>query len=109
MAPPSIWVLALLQAGAATAVSISRQVQVGNVQYFVPPTEAWRIEDWKPEIMNLATEDDLIPLTAVTLGDTYDGNNLSRTFDEYEQQDDVWSRPFGHGKLSFLCRLMASC
>ncbi|KAI9898060.1 hypothetical protein N3K66_006420 [Trichothecium roseum] len=106
MAPPSVWLLALLHSGsvvAASAVaggmSISRQVRLGNVEYFVPPTASWHVEDWDPAVLGAEAEGDLVPLTVValtvvTLTDQDDDEKLEDILRDYAERDDVWNSMF---------------
>lgn len=82
----------------AGSMSISRQVRLGNVEYFVPPTESWHIEDWDPAVLGAETEGDLVPLTVVTLADQNDDEKLEDILRGYAERDDVWNSMFEQGE-----------
>jgi hypothetical protein len=81
-------------AAVASALSVSRQIQLGNHEYFVPPTASWKLESWD---YNTGT-DEFVPLTVVHLNDTVDAASVASALVEYEK-DDVWTTSFAEGKL----------
>ncbi|UZP46539.1 hypothetical protein NXS19_014351 [Fusarium pseudograminearum] len=74
---------------AGVAASVSRQIQLGDLEYFIPPEPAWKLKDW-----NVSAHDgEFTPLTVVgPSGLPIDGRiNLAAM--AYER-DDVWTKHF---------------
>lgn len=90
--------LAAFQASLASAACISRQVQLGSDEYFLPPAPAWSFENWDSNIMK--SNDDFIPLTVVKLSSTAAPRDVAEVLNRYEGDDDVWTPSFTQGKTS---------
>ncbi|KAJ4181844.1 hypothetical protein NW755_010843 [Fusarium falciforme] len=73
----------------ASALSVSRQIQLGHYEYFVPPTASWKLESWDYK----AGTDEFVPLTVVHLNDTVNAASVASALVEYEK-DDVWTASF---------------
>lgn len=78
----------------ASALSVSRQIQLGDHEYFVPPTASWKLESW---VYKNGTEE-FVPLTVVHLNDTVNAASVASVLVEYEK-DDVWTASFAEGKF----------
>ncbi|KAF5620711.1 monocarboxylate transporter 4 [Fusarium sp. NRRL 25303] len=65
------------------------QIQLGDNEYFVPPTVAWRLNSWNAS----ADADEFTPLTVVELNQTANVERVSSALGEYEK-DDVWIKEF---------------
>ncbi|KAH7262788.1 hypothetical protein BKA59DRAFT_505813 [Fusarium tricinctum] len=74
---------------AAVSASVSRQIQLGKHEYFVPPTPAWKLDSWNVS----AEHDEFTPLTVVKLNGTANTARVSSALKEYED-DDVWTKAF---------------
>lgn len=87
------------------AASISRHVQLGDHEYFLPPQAAWSFSGWHQSLLN--SSDELIPLTVVHLNNsTPDPEHIQTTLEKYRKTDDVWTPDFTEGELT--CRKMFS-
>ncbi|QPC72143.1 hypothetical protein HYE68_002895 [Fusarium pseudograminearum] len=77
---------------AGVVASVSRQIQLGDLEYFIPPDPAWKLKDWNVS----ARDDEFTPLTVVgPSGLPIDGRiNLAAM--AYER-DDVWTKHFTQG------------
>ncbi|RGP60987.1 glutamyl-trna amidotransferase subunit a [Fusarium sporotrichioides] len=71
------------------AASVSRQIQLGDIEYFVPPEPVWKLQDWNASAHN----DEFTPLTVVELNDTATEARISHALKQYEK-DDVWTKHF---------------
>ncbi|KAM5341166.1 hypothetical protein ACJ41O_015275 [Fusarium nematophilum] len=69
------------------SASVSRQIQLGDNEYFVPPTTAWKLESWD-------SDDEFTPLTVVHLNDTPNAARVATVLNEYKDTDDVWTPSF---------------
>ena len=87
--------LAALQLWPVALASLTRQVKLGGIHYFLPPTEAWRFVGWDEKIAPDAAE--LIPLTVVTIDGLSGANAVADTLRRYGEEDDVWSPDFAEG------------
>jgi hypothetical protein len=77
----------------AVSASVSRQIQLGEYEYFVPPTPAWKLDSWNVS----AGHEEFTPLTVVKLNGTANAARVSSTLEEYED-DDVWIKAFAQGE-----------
>jgi hypothetical protein len=78
---------------ATVSASVSRQIQLGKYEYFVPPTPAWKLDSWNVS----AEHDEFTPLTVVKLNGTANTARVSSALREYED-DDVWTKAFAQGE-----------
>lgn len=78
---------------AAVSASVSRQIQLGKHEYFVPPTPAWKLDSWNVS----AEHDEFTPLTVVKLNGTANVARVSSALKKYED-DDVWTKAFAQGE-----------
>ncbi|RSL64801.1 hypothetical protein CEP54_004627 [Fusarium duplospermum] len=72
----------------ASALSVSRQIQLGDHEYFVPPTVSWKLESW-----DYKAAEEFVPLTVVHLNDTVNAASVASVLVEYGK-DDVWTASF---------------
>ncbi|KAF5701595.1 glutamyl-tRNA(Gln) amidotransferase subunit A [Fusarium mundagurra] len=72
-----------------SAASVSRQIQLGDHEYFVPPTAAWTLDSWDAEV----GAEEFTPLTVVKLNGTANAERVASALGEYEK-DDVWTKEF---------------
>jgi hypothetical protein len=77
----------------AVSASVSRQIQLGEYEYFVPPTPAWKLDSWNVS----AEHEEFTPLTVVKLNGTANAARVSSALEEYED-DDVWTKSFAQGE-----------
>lgn len=97
MAAAAFLTVGLLQASLTTAASVSRQIQLGSDEYFLPPTPAWKFDSWSAKDLN--GDDEFVPLTVVTLEDkTVKAESIVSVLDKYNATDDVWTSYFTEGK-----------
>lgn len=83
--------------GLAGAASVSRHVQLGSHEYFLPPQPAWSFSGWKAGLVD--SEEELIPLTVVHLNSTSQGaESIKATLDQFRWADDVWTPAFTNGR-----------
>jgi len=83
--------------GLAGADSVSRHVQLGSYEYFLPPQAAWSFSGWKQSLVS--SDEELLPLTVVHLNSTSQGTeSIKATLDKFRWTDDVWTPAFTHGK-----------
>ncbi|KAF4435214.1 Glutamyl-tRNA(Gln) amidotransferase subunit A [Fusarium austroafricanum] len=73
----------------ASASSVSRQIQLGDHEYFVPPNPTWKLDLWNTS----AEHGEFTPLTVVKLNQTANGERVASALGEYEK-DDVWTKSF---------------
>ncbi|KAF4971550.1 hypothetical protein FZEAL_9834 [Fusarium zealandicum] len=83
--------LALFYLAVASASTVSRQIQLGDDEYFLPPTAAWKLESWDVDAKHT---DEFTPLTVVNLNDTADAARVSLALKKYDEADDVWTASF---------------
>ncbi|GKU07434.1 glutamyl-trna amidotransferase subunit a [Fusarium langsethiae] len=83
-----VFILGLIYISSATA-SVSRQIQLGDLEYFVPPEPAWKLKGWNASAHN----GDFTPLTVVKLSEAPTEVRISHALKEYEK-DDVWTKHF---------------
>ncbi|KAM0388550.1 hypothetical protein ACHAQC_009587 [Fusarium culmorum] len=74
---------------AGVAASVSRQIQLGDLEYFIPPEPAWKLKDWNVSAHN----DEFTPLTVVGLSGLPTNGRISLAAKAYEK-DDVWTKHF---------------
>jgi hypothetical protein len=84
---PALYLALLCVTG--VAASVSRQIQLGDLEYFIPPKPAWKLKHWNVSIHN----DDFTPLTVVNLGEPPTAATVSDALEQYEE-DDVWTKRF---------------
>ncbi|KAF5543968.1 glutamyl-tRNA(Gln) amidotransferase subunit A [Fusarium mexicanum] len=85
----STLVVGIFYLAGVSAASVSRQIQLGEHEYFVPPTVAWKLDSWNAS----ADVDEFTPLTAVKLNETANAERVASVLGEYEK-DDVWTKEF---------------
>ncbi|KAJ4033223.1 hypothetical protein NW761_012655 [Fusarium oxysporum] len=85
----STLVLGIFYLAGVSAASVSRQIQLGNHEYFVPPTAAWKLDSWDVSV----SADEFTPLTVVKLNQTANAERVASALGEYEK-DDVWTKEF---------------
>lgn len=88
--------LAAFQSSLASAAYISRQVQLGSDEYFLPPTPAWSFTNWSSDAVK--SNDEFIPLTVVELNSSASPRDVAEVLQRYETDDDVWTPSFTEGK-----------
>lgn len=94
--------------GFVEAASVSRHVQLGNHEYFLPPQAAWSFSGWRQGLLN--SSDELVPLTVVHLNNsTPDPEHIQTTLKKYQETDDVWTPEFTEGELAYTRRLYCLC
>ncbi|KAL6922844.1 hypothetical protein FSST1_000118 [Fusarium sambucinum] len=72
--------------------SVSRQIQLGDLEYFVPPEPAWKIKDWNFS----APGEEFTPITVVNIIEDPKGLlNISHSLEGFEK-DDVWTEHFAN-------------
>ncbi|KAI1063483.1 hypothetical protein LB506_012788 [Fusarium annulatum] len=84
----STLVLGVFYLAGVSAASVSRQIQLGDHEYFVPPTAAWKLDSW-----NASVGDEFTPLTVVELNQTANVERVASALETYEK-DDVWTKEF---------------
>lgn len=99
--------LGLLFISAAAATVVSRQVQLGKYEYFVPPTPAWNLRSWNTTTGK--NRGDLVPITVLSFNGTADSEAVKRILNTYETSDDVWTSSFTEGKSSSQIYMRARC
>ncbi|KAF4345754.1 glutamyl-tRNA(Gln) amidotransferase subunit A [Fusarium beomiforme] len=82
--------LGLFYLACVSASSVSRQIQLGDHEYFVPPTPAWTLDSWN---VSADHADEFTPLTVVKLNGTASEEAIVSELGEYEK-DDVWTKEF---------------
>ncbi|RKL25637.1 hypothetical protein BFJ68_g268 [Fusarium oxysporum] len=87
----STLVLGIFYLAGVSAASVSRQIQLGDHEYFVPPTAAWKLNSWDASV----SADEFTPLTVVKLNQTANAERVASALGEYEK-DDVWTKEFTH-------------
>lgn len=90
----STLVLGIFYLAGVSAASVSRQIQLGDHEYFVPPTAAWKLNSWDASV----SADEFTPLTVVKLNRTANAERVASALGEYEK-DDVWTKEFTQGKF----------
>ncbi|KAH7144798.1 amidase signature domain-containing protein [Fusarium sp. MPI-SDFR-AT-0072] len=85
----STLVLGIFYLAGVSAASVSRQIQLGDHEYFVPPTAAWKLDSWNAS----ADADEFTPLTVVKLNQTANAERVASALGDYEK-DDVWTKEF---------------
>ena len=89
--------LAAFQSSLASAAYISRQIQLGSNEYFLPPTPAWSFENWSSGAVK--SNDEFIPMTVVELNGSASPWDVAEVLKRYESDDDVWTPSFTEGKI----------
>ncbi|KAK7413375.1 hypothetical protein QQX98_007752 [Neonectria punicea] len=84
--------LGILRLSLASVLSISRQVQLGDHEYFVPPTAAWKLDSWDSD--KTSNHDGFVPVTVVDLNGTASASRVRSVLDKYDDVDDVWTSSF---------------
>lgn len=93
--------------GLAGAASVSRHVQLGSHEYFLPPQPAWSFSAWESGLVD--SEEELIPLTVVHLNSTSQGtDSIKATLDKFRWADDVWTPAFTNGRPIQIARALSS-
>jgi hypothetical protein len=90
----STLVVGIFYLAVVSAASVSRQIQLGDHEYFVPPTAAWTLDSWDAD----ADAEEFTPLTVVKLNGTANAERVAAALGEYEK-DDVWTKEFTQGML----------
>ncbi|KAG5764035.1 hypothetical protein H9Q72_007882 [Fusarium xylarioides] len=85
----STLVVGIFYLAGVSAASVSRQIQLGDHEYFVPPTAAWKLDSWNVS----ADADEFTPLTVVKFNGTANAERVASVLGEYEK-DDVWTKEF---------------
>lgn len=88
----STLVLGVFYLAGVSAASVSRQIQLGDHEYFIPPTAAWKLDSW-----NASVSDEFTPLTVVKLNQTANAERVASALETYEN-DDVWTKEFTQGE-----------
>jgi hypothetical protein len=99
---PALYLALLCVTG--VAASVSRQIQLGDLEYFIPPKPAWKLKHWNVSIHN----DDFTPLTVVNLGEPPTAATVSDALEQYEE-DDVWTKRFTQSMLHLYSVSLANC
>ena len=92
-----LW-LAVSQLCHAAEASLTYQVDLGGIGYFLPPRETRRLEGWQDA--EVPGADEFVPLTVVTLDGAPDADSVAAALQKYGEEDDVWSPAFTEGKVS---------
>ncbi|KAJ4251864.1 hypothetical protein NW762_011161 [Fusarium torreyae] len=82
--------LGIFYLATVSASSVSRQIQLGKHEYFVPPTAAWKLDSWNT---SAECEDEFVPLTVVKLSESANAARVASALSKYEK-DDVWTPYF---------------
>lgn len=90
--------LAAFQSSLACAAYVSRQVQLGSEEYFLPPSPAWSFANWSSDAVE--SNEEFVPLTVVELNRRASSRDVAEVFRRYESDDDVWTPSFTEGKKS---------
>lgn len=91
--------------GLVGAASVSRHVQLGSHEYFLPPQPAWSFSEWEKSLVN--SDEEFIPLTVVHLNSTNRGTeSIKATLDKFRWADDVWTPAFTNGKSILTARAL---
>ncbi|KAF5022967.1 hypothetical protein F66182_4979 [Fusarium sp. NRRL 66182] len=85
------FILCIFYLAAASASSVSRQIELGDCEYFVPPTAAWKLDSWDTSAEH---EDEFTPLTVVRLNQTVNAASIASALTKYAEVDDVWTPSF---------------
>ncbi|KAF4435586.1 Glutamyl-tRNA(Gln) amidotransferase subunit A [Fusarium acutatum] len=85
----STLVVGIFYLACVSAASVSRQIQLGDHEYFVPPTAAWTLDSWDVSV----DAEEFTPLTVVGLNQTANAERVASVLGEYEE-DDVWTKEF---------------
>jgi hypothetical protein len=91
----STLVLGIFYLAGVSASSVSRQIQLGDHEYFVPPSPAWKLDSWNASADHA---DEFTPLTVVKLNQTANAEHVASALGEYEK-DDVWTKEFTQGEF----------
>lgn len=87
----------LLALPLVSALSVSRQIQLEDVDYFVPPEAAWNLDAWDSKDVN--GTDEFVPLSAITLNGTANAQRVRAMLEAYNTTDDVWTPSFSQGTI----------
>ncbi|KAF5003629.1 hypothetical protein FDECE_9835 [Fusarium decemcellulare] len=82
--------LGLFYLATASASLVSRQIQLGENEYFLPPTSSWKLKSWDSD----GFKDEFTPLTVVQLKDTANAERVAAALEQYNKTDDVWTPSF---------------
>ncbi|CEI42154.1 unnamed protein product [Fusarium venenatum] len=82
----------------SVVASVSRQIQLGDLEYFVPPEPVWKIKDWNFS----APGEEFTPITVVNIIEDPTGLlNISHSLEGFEK-DDVWTEHFANANSSVM-------
>ena len=81
----------------ALALTISKQIELDGIDYFVPPEPAWSLSPWTPNRGSRTSE--YTPITVIRQNGTkLDNRAVEAILQLYDETDDVWTSAFTSGK-----------
>ncbi|KAK9438002.1 glutamyl-tRNA(Gln) amidotransferase [Metarhizium brunneum] len=86
--------LAALFVSIVSAKVVSRQIQLGQHEYFMPPSSSWKVPSWDSNLLQNATVDEFVPITVMNLNGTKNDANIRAMLDKFNATDDVWTSSF---------------
>ncbi|KID65350.1 glutamyl-tRNA(Gln) amidotransferase, subunit A, partial [Metarhizium hybridum] len=86
--------LAALFVSIVSAKVVSRQIQLGQHEYFMPPSPSWKVPSWDSNWLQNATVDEFVPITVMNLNGTKNDANIRAMLDKFNATDDVWTSSF---------------
>lgn len=90
--------LAALFVSIVSAKVVSRQIQLGQHEYFMPPSASWKVPSWDSNLLQNATVDEFVPITVMNLNGTKNDANIRAMLDKFNATDDVWTSSFTQSK-----------
>lgn len=95
MSPLLLALASLLLLPAVSSASLSRQISLGDYEYWLPPKAAWTLDSWNTS--SAPGKDEFIPLTVVNVNGTADAELVTSALERYNSTDDVWTPYFAQG------------
>jgi len=80
----------------AIAITVSKQVDLNGIDYFLPPTPVLALSPWSRTVTN--TTDEYVPITVIkTNVSDVTAVTVNNILEVYKTTDDVWSPSFAEG------------
>lgn len=90
----------LLLTVATDAFSVTKQVQLGDHDYFLPPAAAWSLTSWSRNATS--SKDEYLPASVVHVNTSQvTAESLRTALEVYNTTDDVWTESFTKGNLNY--------
>ncbi|KAF5120173.1 Glutamyl-tRNA(Gln) amidotransferase subunit A [Metarhizium anisopliae] len=91
--------LAALFVSIVSSKVVSRQIQLGQHEYFMPPSSSWKVPSWDSNLLQNATVDEFVPITVMNLNGTKNDANIRAMLDKFNATDDVWTSSFTQNRI----------